>query len=1591
MAEILVDRLVIQAEFDVSQIDAGIQSARENIQRLADLFSETSFGITLERVNFEAAVDAARRGASDIRREFDLLAQSLLRDLETALVGGDLGIDGQKAGTAIGRGVIDGFRGQIDDLVVLLAQGMPPAEFAARVRQINTAMAEEFARLKASVHENRIEPGDILPEDNEMAAQVEQVRGHIARLRQEFQNPGRLSLSVDRALLEQSVDAAKQATQLIRREFELTGQEMQQDLQRAMEQVNLSEAAQKKGQAAGDAIRQTMSKALDELNVALAKGMPIEVYAQQAKQIKERMAAEFQDLQAQLERHVIKLKVEADTALIQKQIKQMTLDFTNSLTGLQKQVNDALQFGPGPQLKFDLPEEELARVKQEANTMFDEALKDMRDITALAKAGDLTPQVATEQLAAKLKVVEDRYLSLLETFKRAKVVPDTKGIEEAAKAAEEATQRLARNKAQFDQLFAPKPRTAATAKAKNDLEALTLTLKRLQNDERAGTISTNELAIAISNLRQEALALKASGVVDTAQEMNELNRILDATSPKARELGVAFRHARLGAAQMAASMLGASGAAANMANGLLVFAGGSALAVGVAVGILSIVAVMKVLRVEEDLLKEDMKELSDGMVSGAAAFTRASNQLKLQADATKVLRDELQETIDKRQEFLDSLERQENFVHFQALALLDRYTLGLLEGFFLVKNRHEMEKLTNKEIEQRIKLHQAEAQEIQAQVDGWETVRQQQRELVNTTIQLRNVGLQVGPRTGLNESLRENLALTQDITKSDKERLEALTTAQDIVEEMNRPFREQAELIEKNAQRQIQNFQRLQQQSQDFTQPLGVEIDLQGSAVDLQKIGDELRANAEEARRRAATLGDMFKQERDGLLASAQEWENLVQTIDDLMSRRQKDVIDNALKDMDRLIERINKASETGQVVEIPVSIDDTEAVKNLTEVEKFLQDMVAGFEAAQQAAPAALLDKLKEVQDKLAAAINAPINAVIATVDVARQELANLQMQAQFAARLRQEETGVPDTIARQAELLDALQPQIQQLREGYARITDELEEGNLTLARRNQLVAEQLDIQRQLKELEAPTPLEVTQLEPLQRATAELVQARLRLQVALRGTSQEAVDQAQNEVEAAERNVRRIAEAISDTLSRLGLPAGLLKKIMEQVEKALKDAGIEATGLLKKFQEMVKLSQQMVSGFNTLTGVLRDMEALSDEGERFLGFMTQAGAQFASGDVFGGIMSGLSGVGTLLSGLFGPNEEEIAAKNLQDHLDANTSALERATIAYERSIEGVGNLLRIGDDLRAVEAAIDRFHELGAGGTRISEATVDVDTFRRFLEPLGVAFEEIMALAESLDIELIDKNGRVVVDALDQLGIAIDDNVERMTHFGTSLQEQTDALELGARLRGDDLGLDSAQQARAAFERQLDALEEFSPAIAAMFQDLGNEDAVRNALVDLWEQMASKAGIDPELLGTLTQEEFTKFLNQGADYLDSFNEAVKDATKSTFNLPVGFKNLAFAFEASAPGPPPTTPPINLGDAWTPPDGVMKVKDDSLDELLEVMKVATQEPKQLIEQLTLEINGSDDPREVARQVLAVLRELGLSQSGDTMQGVQLT
>ncbi len=386
-------------------------------------------------------------------------------------------------------------------------------------------------------------------------------------------------------------------------------------------------------------------------------------------------------------------------------------------------------------------------------------------------------------------------------------------------------------------------------------------------------------------------------------------------------------------------------------------------------------------------------------------------------------------------------------------------------------------------------------------------------------------------------------------------------------------------------------------------------------------------------------------------------------------------------------------------------------------------------------------------------------------------------------------------------------------------------------------------------------------------------------------------------------------------------------------------------------------------------------------------LGNLKNTAGDITLGGVAGLVGAGIGLIGSIFGG--GPSERERLLQENNQRLAELKASLDDSL----RTAAGLGATA-------AQVAAAGEFPRIRTG-PRPGQFSFDQDAFAAQLARAGLTVEEWGARIQALTgFDVVDEKGRIVAASLAAADAAIRQLTEDITHFGTSLSDR-DAVErardeLGISGRSDDPRIAAIQRAR---DLQLGGPGAQGPGL-----HLSEEEEARIRALDLttkagrdaflaWErelfQRAEAGGLSPEELGTFTGvTELAGSIGDAASGINAFDDAMKAATQSLgdFNLPPGFKRNLFAFNASDFGPPPDMGPWPWQpDPWHDPTRRVPGPGDGASLPVPGDRGRERTSMTITGPIYITVDGSRSPTETAETILAKLRSIALSQSGDSM------
>lgn len=211
-------------------------------------------------------------------------------------------------------------------------------------------------------------------------------------------------------------------------------------------------------------------------------------------------------------------------------------------------------------------------------------------------------------------------------------------------------------------------------------------------------------------------------------------------------------------------------------------------------------------------------------------------------------------------------------------------------------------------------------------------------------------------------------------------------------------------------------------------------------------------------------------------------------------------------------------------------------------------------------------------------------------------------------------------------------------------------------------------------------------------------------------------------------------------------------------------------------------------------------------------------------------------------------------------------------------------------------------------------------VAAFKQGLPGSGLTKDQLVALAESQNIKLLDSKGKIIHGALEQLEQRLKQAALSVKEFGKTMEGQR-ALQDARREIEDrtDPGAVLADEYALLLRGLNDQTEKAFGLSGLDLTTTAGQDALNKALTDLWKSFEAGDLSALDLSGFESVEEFIAAMTGTDRALDSLAETANKATDALRNAPAGFAvaqarfDAALAAAGAAPAPtaaPPTSSP---------------------------------------------------------------------------------
>lgn len=376
------------------------------------------------------------------------------------------------------------------------------------------------------------------------------------------------------------------------------------------------------------------------------------------------------------------------------------------------------------------------------------------------------------------------------------------------------------------------------------------------------------------------------------------------------------------------------------------------------------------------------------------------------------------------------------------------------------------------------------------------------------------------------------------------------------------------------------------------------------------------------------------------------------------------------------------------------------------------------------------------------------------------------------------------------------------------------------------------------------------------------------------------------------AQTQVTNYARSVKDAMDQANVPVETQRKILAEIARITSGIDTEPTedladniraittaarGLLDTAEGLDFISD---SARDALESVLQLVDAIS---------LLQSPGALAK---LGGAIGAIGAVAGLLQslGVIGQSPAEQERNRL---LRANNEELSRLRLELSGFTGSIGERLGLARQLDVFRPAI----------TRLGQAS-SVEEFqdaRRALDrevlAAGLTYKELGAIAKEAGFEILNSQGRIVPEAMNQFADFLRLTAEKAVRFGEGLEAATQKLDLLNDVF--DLDLDPVEQ----FKQQLGLLSALAPELFKEFFgsiDLGDPEQVEAALRALTQAFVENR-LDLDAFGKLlSKDELAQIIRGVESGLDRLGEAARDVADDILGLPAGFRVERARFEAT-------------------------------------------------------------------------------------------
>lgn len=393
---------------------------------------------------------------------------------------------------------------------------------------------------------------------------------------------------------------------------------------------------------------------------------------------------------------------------------------------------------------------------------------------------------------------------------------------------------------------------------------------------------------------------------------------------------------------------------------------------------------------------------------------------------------------------------------------------------------------------------------------------------------------------------------------------------------------------------------------------------------------------------------------------------------------------------------------------------------------------------------------------------------------------------------------------------------------------------------------------------------------------------------------------------------------------LRAAGLDPAIVDLLVQHWIDGLKRIGAAGADTASKLQRIADTMQQVASAASAAASVNDAMRGnrntsavLSSVGSA----ASSIGAAVASGGTdIGADLQALADtiqIGNALTA----SSREIALEH-KEMLKQNNERLAEVSMRLVGFAVSAGTSVQAQQALTALFANPSALSKLASGATHTSgflgtgasgDLQTQIDALTPFLRSVGLTFEQFKKIAADNGFDILDKNGRLVTDALEQMRDKLQDVVRSLFTFQNTLADQKALSDIQFKLTGQQATPQTTLDQNLALIRKL--APNLLPAEASG-QGGVNQDALRKMLQDLIQRITAGQVNAADFGGFQNLQELIGVIDGTADALNQLRDVTNGVTAALTSVPTGFKLALTEFDAQ------DAISRNLGKL-TPPDFV--------------------------------------------------------------------